>query len=126
MKKKHIIALVVGIIILLGIVIGIVIVSRENDDADKDYKVHETNDDTVEKESENGLKESDSEDGPVSNEDIVIDFNGETSDDNTTNDKGNETEVTTDKDSNNEDDLETPEKPEAPETQETGKWGTFY
>lgn len=148
MKKKHISVLVVGIIILVGILIGVISITSKDDNVDKDYKVHDTDENTVEIESEKGLKESDSEDGPTLEENNIIDFNGgnfNSSEKNdqkdTTDEKDNKTDVTQNKDGDNEgstekpkepeepEDSEEPEKPEQPDENEipdTGTWGAFY
>ncbi len=125
MKKKYIIALVVGIMILLGIIIGVAVIGKDNN-TDPNYKVHEADDDTVEIESENGLQESESEDGPILEENNMIDFNGDASE---KSEKDDKTDVITDKDGEKEDYTEEPKESEEldePETSETGKWGTFY
>lgn len=143
MKKKHIIALAIGLVVLLGLVIGIMVINGQKD-KNSDYTVHEKDDDTVEIESENGLNQSESEDGPVLDEDNMIDFNGsdadssDRSDKNDTTDKtdttdkeDDKTDATPDKDGGNEDDTEEPsegdlENPDEPEVPETGAWGSFY
>lgn len=126
MKKKHIVALAIGLVVLLGLVISIRVINGKKD-RNSDYIVHEKDEDTVEIETENGLNQSESEDGPVLDEDDMIDFNGGNFDSSEKSDKNEtihkedgKTDVTPDKDDDNEDDAEEPETPD------TGVWGTFY
>ena len=140
MKKKHIAALTVSLVILLGVVIGVMVINGPKD-RNSDYIIHEKDDDAVEIETENGLKQSESEDGPVLDEDNMIDFNSgnfnnseESDKHNTTDKEDDKTDVTPDKDSGNEDyteeplegDTDNPEIPEEPDVPETGAWGNFY
>lgn len=119
MKRKYIIALVICLLVLIGIIIGIVVTNNQKEDGNKksDYTVHETGDDTVEEESENSLNESDSEDGPVLDEDNMIDFNG--GDD----DKDGDAEEPSEGVTENPEDSKETEEPEVPDT---GMWGGFY
>ena len=133
MKQKNIIALTIIAVILLGVVVGISVVNKKNEKADKDYEyiVHETDKDTVEEETENGLNASDSEDGPVLDQDNMIDYNGGDSNSGDKNDEEDgKTGVTPDNDGEtevpSEGDLENPEEPEEPEVPDTGTWGGFY
>ena len=81
--------------------------------------VHESDEETIEEKAEDGLKESDSEDGPVLDEDNMIDFNGsETKDDHKTN--SDDTDEPTHENLNDE------EEEEDENSKDTGAWGTFY
>lgn len=143
------IILVICFFVLLAVVIGVVAINGQKDNTDNgtDYIVHETDEDSVEEKSENGLKESDSEDGPVLNKDNMIDFNGDKSHSDKTdkNGKADNTNNTdsvedTDKvngdnqDSENKSETEEPsndesnesEEPEDSKVPDTGAWGIFY
>lgn len=80
MKKKYMIAIVIGVLLLAGLILVLTLGKDKEktgkDNAENDVIVHETDENTVEEKAEGGLKESDSEDGPVLDEDNMIDFNG--------------------------------------------------
>lgn len=81
-KKVCIALLVICVLILAGVIIGIAVKGNKDETetgktgSGQDVIVHDTDEDTVEEKAEGGLTESDSEDGPVLNEDNMIDFNG--------------------------------------------------
>lgn len=133
MKKKYVVALTIMAVILFCVVISIIGVNKKKEKADKDYEytVHESDKDTIEEETENGLNESDSDDGPFLDEDNMIDYNGGDSNSGDKNDEEDgKTGVTPDNDGEtevpSEGDLENPEEPEEPEVPDTGTWGGFY
>ena len=140
-KKLYITIIIICILILVGWIIGIVMNQGKEpsgkNDSEQDVIVHETDENTVEEKAEAGLKESDSEDGPVLNEDNMIDFNG--SDAKSDNDESEKNDVddskTDDKQGNDSEDNEDTNatKPSDDEQKEddensddTGSWGIFY
>lgn len=135
MKKKYNIACIIGVLLLAGVILVLSLgkdkgkTGKEN--VEDDVIVHETDENTVEEKAEEGLKESDSEDGPVLDEDKMIDFNG--SDDQPEDgnkpveNQGNSSNT----DSNPSDGDDTGEEPsegeeEEEDSKDTGAWGTFY
>lgn len=146
-KKMCIALLVICILILAGVIIGIAL-KGDKDETEtgktgtgQDVIVHDADEDTVEEKAEGGLTESDSEDGPVLNEDNMIDFNGsdaETEDNRTDDDKagnesgGNETsgndnagDGSGDNTGNDSED-ENPKEDDEEDSEDTGSWGAFY
>ncbi|MBQ2986761.1 MAG: hypothetical protein IJE23_04690 [Tyzzerella sp.] len=140
MKKKKILA-IIAILVLFGLVLALILGKgngKENrDNVGKDVIVHESNENTLEEDAEDGLKESDSEDGPILDEETMIDFNGDT--------PNNKQENTTKPSDNNLNDIElnsgreddgvgendnTTEEPSGDGDEEnfkdTGAWGVFY
>ena len=136
MKQKHIIVSIIAVLLLIGLVLVWTLgkgTEKENEDnAGKDITIHQSDKNTVEEKAEGGLQESDSEDGPILDEDTMIDFNGgdaqtggegvgegddttEVADEEPTG--GDTTEDTT---GNEEDDEDTED------TEDTGTWGGFY
>lgn len=134
-KKVCITILVICILILLGVIIAVTIKGdKDNTESEKgglkqEVIVHESDKDTVEEKAAGGLTESDSEDGPVLDEDKMIDFNGSDAkaedsetdrasgdSGNTGNGAGNESD---DNNSNAKED-------EDEESKDTGSWGAFY
>lgn len=125
MKKKYIIASIIAVLVLTGLVLVLTLGKdgeKENgDNSGKDITVHESDKNTVEEKAEGGLKESDSEDGPVLDDDTMIDFNGgdaqtggsTTSDDNQ-------------KDDNKPSDSKPGDEGDDEDTKDTGTWGGFY
>ena len=133
MKKKCIIALTIIAVILFSVVISIIAVNKKKEKTDQDYEytVHESDKDTIEEETEDGLNISDSEDGPVLDEDNMIDFNGgDSNSGNKTDEKDGKTDVTPNTGGEtevpSEGDLENPEEPEEPDVPDTGTWGGSY
>lgn len=140
-KKICIAVIVICMLILVGVIIGLAL-DNDADKADKenagqDVIVYEADENTAEETDEDGLIESDSEDGPVLSEDNMIDFNGsdtESSDekdyedsdkntnstDNTNNDKDSSNNDNTDDDSNKDD------SNKDDSNKDTGSWGAFY
>lgn len=150
MKKRYIVISVICLLLLcVALTVGMIMNKDTDSDGDvfENVIVHDTNKDTVEEESEDGLKESDSEDGPVLNEETIIDFNG--NDEKKDSDKKNEStsekqEDSEDDDSDNlkdeegtenntvddnkadiEDDTTEDNKKEE-DSKDTGSWGVFY
>ena len=125
MNKKHKIAIAVAIslVVLIGVIVGIILANSNKDKSKKnpDYTVHESDKNTIEEESENGMTESDSEDGPVLDENAMIDFNGGDKEDTSKEptDEGKDQQVNPDKPTN-------PDEPEEPDVPDTGTWGGFY
>lgn len=142
MKKKYIIAIIIGVLLLVGLIL-VFTLGKDNgktnkDNTDNDVIVHESDDNTVEEKAEGGLKESDSEDGPVLDEDTMIDFNGgdnqgegsDTSggnqgDSSKPNDKPSDSTENGD-DGNNEGEDPSEGGEEEEDSKDTGAWGTFY
>ena len=122
------------VLVLVGIIVGVS--WRDNSDKDmadrenkeQDIIVYETDENTIEEKVENGLQASDSEDGPILDENSMIDFNGSNYDA-TDNDKNN-TGKSDDKDHvgdnidepNNESQINDKET----DSKDTGTWGGFY
>ncbi len=149
MKRKYIIAIIIGVLLLVGLIL-VFTLGKDNGKTDKDNTgndviVHESDDNTVEEKAEGGLKESDSEDGPVLDEDTMIDFNGgdtQDGDNDTSDDDQGDNSKPADKpsddkpsggagnDSDEEGDSTTEEPSEGEEEDEdskdTGAWGIFY
>lgn len=147
MKKKYIIAIIIGVILLLGLILVLTLGKDkgkpDKDNAGNDVIVHESDDDTVEEKAEGGLKESDSEDGPVLDEDTMIDFNGGDN-----KDEGNDTSSGNQGDNSKPNDKPSDDKPsdstengdggnnegeepsegeeEEEDSKDTGAWGAFY
>ena len=134
------------ILVTIAVIFGISL-KRDEDVSDnnqpgQDITIYETDEDTVEKEAEGGLKESDSEDGPVLNEENMIDFNGgdvgddsnpsdETtnSDDNGSGTEKNAEDNTGEGNGNKDNEEESPEEDkeeEEDDSGDTGSWGAFY
>lgn len=145
MKKKYIIAIIIGVLLLVGLILVLTLGNDEGktdkENTENDVIVHESDENTVEEKAEDGLKESDSEDGPVLNEETMIDFNGGDSqsessdttdgnqvDDNKPNDEPSDDNPSdsTENDNTTEDPSEDDGEEEDPEVPETGAWGTFY
>ena len=144
MKKKYIIAIIIGVLLLMGLILVMTLgndkVKTNKDNTENDVIVHESDDDTVEEKAEGGLKESDSEDGPVLDEDTMIDFNGgdnqdegnDTSDDNQGDNSKPTDKPSDDKPSDSTEngdggDNEGEEPSEDDEdSKDTGAWGAFY
>lgn len=143
-KKICIAILVFVILIFAGVIVGVVLRGNQDkdmagkEDKDQDVIVFETDENTVEKESESGLKKSDSEDGPVLDKNSMIDFNGSDATSNDTNTEQNDASngnVNNTDDSNNsnhtEDNADEPKDEnqnddDQTNSKETGTWGVFY
>lgn len=141
MKKKYIIAIIIGVLLLVGLIL-VFTLGKDNgktnkDNTDNDVIVYESDDNTVEEKAEGGLKESDSEDGPVLDEDTMIDFNGgenqgEDSDTSGDNQGDNSkptvkpSDSTENGDSENNEGEEPSEGEEEEDSKDTGSWGVFY
>lgn len=130
-KKIRIGILVLCILILIGVIIGIALNGDRNEtgkeDDGQDVIVYEADKNTVEKKDEGGLTESDSEDGPVLNEDNMIDFNGSDAktEDNETDDGKTDKGSVGNKNNNNENSSDD-DSTEGENSGDTGTWGTFY
>ncbi len=84
-KKIGSVIIILSVLILLGIIVGVLFRGNENqisnndsnrNNLEQDIIVHESDENTVEKQDEDGLSSSVSEDGPVLNDEQIIDFNG--------------------------------------------------
>ena len=142
MKKKYIIAIIIGVLLLVGLILVLTLgkdkgkTGKEN--AENDVIVHETDENTVEEKAEDGLIESDSEDGPVLDEDKMIDFNGSDEQPEDGNkpvenqgDGSNTDSNPSDGSNDNGDGDDTGEEPsegeeEEEDSKDTGVWGIFY
>lgn len=149
-KKICIAVIIIFVLILAGVIIGLAL-NNDKDKVDKDNTkqdviVHEADENTEEESDEDGLFESDSEDGPVLSEENIIDFNGsdaESSDEKDSVDSDKNTDSTddknNDKDSSDDDASSTAgndkdnaggdsmddDKQEG-DSKDTGAWGAFY
>ena len=134
-KKLCVAILIICILILVGVIIAVAVRGDKDDteigkgSSKQEVIVHESDKDTVEEKAEGGLTESDSEDGPVLDEDKMIDFNG--SDAKTEDDKTDSASSDSDDNAgedNNADDStdENPKEEEDEESKDTGSWGAFY
>lgn len=132
-KKVRIGILGICILILIGLIIGIVLngdkdkIGTGKENSGQDIIVHEADKDTVEEKAEDGLKESDSEDGPILNEDNMIDFNGSDASDSSEDEESSDEDSSEDEESNDEDSSEDDKKEEGEDGEtDTGSWGIFY
>ena len=150
MKKRYIVISVICLLLLcVALTVGMIMNKDTDSDGDvfENVIVHDTNKDTVEEESEDGLKESDWEDGPVLKEDSIIDFNGnddkkdddKKQEDNFEHKEGNQSndndvkdnvnnqgdDATNDNQTDNNDDATDNDNKED-DSKETGTWGIFY
>lgn len=141
-KKICMTIVVVCVLILVAIIIGLVLnrdkssVSNE----EQDVIVHEADENTVEEIGEDGLFESDSEDGPVLSEDNMIDFNGsntengdsstkdDADDDSNKNesDKAESDKDESSKDESGKDESGKDDSNKDDDAKDTGSWGAFY
>lgn len=115
-KKTCIFLFSAVILVLSGIIIMVAVKGRK--DKEQDTIVYDTDKDTVEEKVKDGLKESDSQDGPALDENNMIDFDGN---DSTVN--GNKGTVGT---SVLDPAEETPKGDKDDDIKDTGSWGTFY
>lgn len=146
-KKICIALLVICVLVLAGVIIGIAMKGNKDKTetgktgSGQDVIVHDTDEDTVEEKAEGGLTESDSEDGPVLNEDNMIDFNGSDAktEDNQTGDGKTESGADENESGGNEDtgnesgdnngndsEDENPKEDDEEDSEDTGSWGAFY
>ncbi len=120
MKQKYIIVSIIAVLLLIGLVLVLTLgkgTEKENEDnAGKDITIHQSDKNTVEEKAEGGLQESDSEDGPILDDDTMIDFNG--GDAQTGGEGVGEGDDTTEETPGDEEDDE--------DTEDTGTWGGFY
>lgn len=132
-KKLYITIIIICILILVGWIIGIIMnqgkeTSGKND-SEQDVIVHETDENTVEEKAEEGLKESDSEDGPVLNEDNMIDFNGSDAKSDNNESEGNDVDdskTDDNEDTNAAEPSDDEQKEDDENSDDTGSWGIFY
>lgn len=156
-KKICVVILAICVLVLAGVIIGIALTGDKGETetgktgSGQDVIVHDTDEDTVEEKAEGGLTESDSEDGPVLNEDNMIDFNGSDAktEDNQTgdgkaesgagenesggneatgNESGDSESAGNDSEEDNAGDStdENPKEDDEEDSEDTGAWGTFY
>lgn len=133
-KKVCIALLVICVLVLAGVIIGIAMKGDKDDvetgktDLGQEIIVHESDENTVEEKAEDGLTESDSEDGPVLDENNMIDFNGSD-----VKAEESETDIAFDnsdgnagKDHTTDDSTDEYPKEEDGESKDTGSWGALY
>lgn len=133
-KKIRIALLVICVLILAGVIIGIAVKGNKDETetgkagSGQDVIVHDTDEDTVEEKAEGGLTESDSEDGPVLNEDNMIDFNGSDAKDDNKADNGGKTdsEGSGNENAGNDSEDENPKEDDEEDSEDTGSWGAIY
>ncbi len=134
-KKMCIAIFVVAVLVLAGIIIGVAIKSDKDSESngrvgkEQDVIIYDTDENTVEEKTEEGLKESDSEDGPVLSNDNMINFDGSDANDNQANGSNgsdSNTGAGNTGDDADEPKDENPKDNDEEDSKDTGSFGRFY
>lgn len=134
-KKQHMIAIAVGVLMLIciGIIVGVISGNDKDSEDNTTPKatVYDIDENTVEEEAEDGLSKSDSEEGPILEEEDIIDFqteNGETKSESAEqkNEKVDDAQTSQDNDAAKDDNDAAEDDKQEEASKDTGSWGIFY